>query len=203
MKRHFGFLKTTAIGGAIFLLPLIVIGALLAQLVPIVESIAEFWAQWIPVNTPAGVALVLLLAIAVLVLLCFLAGLGARRSLGRRFARFTEKYLLLFFPKYAIIREQMKGSVGGEEHKPQLKPVMIHLQDMRKIAFETDRTESGTVAVYIPGSPDPWAGEVAYVEAAQVSPLDIEYGDAMEIFEQLGRESADRVDGGVRSVSDS
>lgn len=200
MKRQFGFLKTTAIGGAIFLLPLIVIGALLAQIVPIVLWIANIWAEWIPIDTPAGIALVLLLAIAVLVILCFVAGLVARRSLGRQFSRAAEKYLLLCFPKYAIIREQMAGSVGGNEHKPRLDPVVVQLDDRSMIAFEVDRkggdTESsagtvgGTVAVYVPGSPDPWAGSIIYVEAERVERLDIEYGDAMAVFEQLGRGSA-------------
>ena len=35
------FLRTTAIGGVLFLLPLIVLGALIGQVVPIVMSIAE------------------------------------------------------------------------------------------------------------------------------------------------------------------
>jgi len=67
---------------------------------------------------------------------------------------------------------------------------MIRLDDVSRIAFEVDRTDNGTVAVYVPGSPDPWAGRVVYMTADRVEPLEIEYGDALATFEQLGRGSA-------------
>jgi hypothetical protein len=41
MIKHIGFLKTTAIGGLLFLLPLIIVGALIGQVVPIVMTVAE------------------------------------------------------------------------------------------------------------------------------------------------------------------
>ena len=82
VKKSFGFLKTTAIGGLIFLLPLIVIGALVGQIVPIVLSIATFLSDYIPVKTPAGIAMLIGLALGIVLLLCFAAGLVARWSIG-------------------------------------------------------------------------------------------------------------------------
>jgi hypothetical protein len=51
MHRHFGFLKTTALGGLLFLLPLIVIGALAGQAVPIVLTVADVFGKVIPVRS--------------------------------------------------------------------------------------------------------------------------------------------------------
>ncbi len=82
MNKLVRFLKTTAIGGLLFLLPLIVIGALIGQVVPIVLSIAEVLGEYIPLKTAGGIGLLILLAVVVVLLLCFAAGLLARWSLS-------------------------------------------------------------------------------------------------------------------------
>ncbi len=73
------FLRSTATGGLIFLLPLAVLLALLGQVYSIVLAIAKPLHDWIPVYTPLGISLLFLAALAILVLLCFMAGLAAQR----------------------------------------------------------------------------------------------------------------------------
>ncbi len=91
VKKSFGFLKTTAIGGLIFLLPLIVIGALVGQVVPIVMTVANLLYEYIPFKTRAGIALLFALSIGIVLLMCFAAGLIARWSIGKKLSRFIEK----------------------------------------------------------------------------------------------------------------
>lgn len=190
-QKRPGFWKTTGIGGLLFLLPLIVVGALLGQLVPLVFSIADTLEDFLPLRTPAGIALLLGLSVLILLLMCFGAGMIARRSLGKQISLFMEKRLMLVFPRYAIIKEQMAGSLGGHESLPRMQPVMVQFDDHARIAFETDRDASGRVVVYLPGSPDAWSGEVAFVRPDQVKPLDIDFGEAIGVSERLGRESVD------------
>ena len=102
-KRFINFLKTTAIGGLLFLLPLIVLGALVGQIAPIILSAATALNQYIPVKTPAGIAILIGLSIAILLLLCFAAGMFARWSLGKKISTAFEKKLALFFPRYSIL----------------------------------------------------------------------------------------------------
>ena len=92
-KNPFGFVRTTAIGGLLFLLPLIVVGALIGQVVPIVITVAHFLREILPgtFRTPGGLAILILLAIAVVLLLCFAAGVIARNSIGRKFSEAFEK----------------------------------------------------------------------------------------------------------------
>jgi uncharacterized membrane protein len=190
-RRAIGFLKTTAIGGLLFLLPLIVLGALIGQVVPIVLSVAEALSEFIPVKTPSGIAFLLALAIAILLLLCFAAGLLARWSLGQRISATFEKNLLLLFPRYAILKDQMAGTIGGEQTKPRMQPVLCRFDDSSRIGFETERGENGgPVTVYLPGSPDPWAGKIVLLDADRVEPLGTEFGETVTTCEQLGRGSA-------------
>jgi uncharacterized membrane protein len=190
MNKFIRFLKTTAIGGLLFLLPLIVIGALIGQIVPIIMSVARGLGGVIPIKTPGGIGLLILLSIAVLLLACFGAGLLARRSLGKKLSENFEKYLLLLVPRYAIIKEQMVSGIGGHENIPTMKPVLVRFIDSQRIGFETERTDDGLVTVYLPGSPDPWAGSVVQLNADRVKTLDAEFGNTVATFEQLGRKSA-------------
>jgi uncharacterized membrane protein len=189
MKQSFGFLKTTGIGGVIFLLPLVFIGILVGQVVQVVLVIAEGLSGVIPAKTPAGIALLILAAVALLILACFTAGIIARRTIGRRLSRFIERHVTFFFPRYAIFKDQMAGSIGGEECRPDLRPVVVRFDDSTRIAFEVERNAQGLVTVFLPGAPDPWAGSVVQMSADRVDPLHAEFSDVMATFEKLGRES--------------
>lgn len=188
MERHFGFLKTTALGGILFLLPLIVVGALIGQAVPIVMMLADFLGRFIPQRSVGGVSLVIVLALVLVLLICFGAGVVARLSLGRRFSGWMERNLLLLFPRYAIVRDQMAGNVGGGIVSTTLKPVLVRFDDHQLIAFESDRGDD-LVIVYLPGAPDPWSGQIVFVKPEQVSPLNMDFAKAIEICKRLGRES--------------
>ncbi len=188
----FGFLRTTAIGGLLFLLPLIVVGALVGQVVPIVMTIAESLGKILPgfLKSPSGVAMLIFSAIVALVLICFVAGLLARRSFVRNLSEAFEKKLVLLFPRYAILKDQMADSIGGEQARAVMKPVIARLDDCIRIGFETERNpDNGLVSIYFPGSPDPWAGHVALLKIEQVDALNVEFGEAVATCEQLGRGS--------------
>ncbi len=191
-KNPLGFLKTTAVGGLLFLLPLIVAGALIGQMVPIVNAIASALAGILPgtFKTPGGIALLVLLSIVVLLLLCFIAGLIARRSLGRSLSGVFEKKLVMLFPRYAIIKDQMADTLGGKQVQTQMHPVLVRFDDRFRVGFETERDEAtGVAAVYLPGSPDPWAGHVALVDIERVQSVPVEFCELAATCEQLGRGS--------------
>lgn len=187
-RRFINFLKTTAIGGLLFLLPLIVLGALIGQLVPIVGSIKSALEGKIPVDTPSGYAFLTALAIAILLLLCFGAGVLAKWSLGRKISSAFEKKLTLFFPRYAILKDQMADTIGGDETRPAMKPVLVTFDECSRIAFESER-DKGLVTIFLPGSPDPWAGKTVMVKEERVEKLTSEFGDTASTCEQLGRGS--------------
>ena len=190
-KTKFGFLKTTGIGGVLFLLPLIILGALIGQVVPIVWTIAEILSDLIPVpiQTPEGITLLVSASVLVLLLICFAAGIVARRSFGRRISATFEKNLTMLFPRYAIFKDQIAGTLGGDKDHPTMKPVMVRFIDSFQVAFEVDRSEKGFVTLFLPGSPDPWSGRIVMVESDRTQPLNLRFAETVSIFEKLGRES--------------
>lgn len=187
------FMRTTAIGGLMFLLPLVVVGAAIGQVAPVVMTIAESIHKLLPglSKIPGGIALLILLAIVILLLICFVAGILARRSFIHRLSEWFEKKITLLFPRYAILKDQMADSIGSDQTKADMKPVVVRFDDHMQVGFETERNDQVPfVSVYLPGSPDPWAGRVVLVESERIEPLDVHFGVAVGTCEQLGRGSA-------------
>ena len=93
----------------------------------------------------------------------------------------------------------MADTIGGDQTRPQMRPVLVRFDDMQRVAFETERSDdTQIVTVYLPGSPDPWAGTVAMIEADRVEPLKADFGEAVAACEQLGRGSAQLLKGSDR-----
>ncbi|QDS98465.1 DUF502 domain-containing protein [Adhaeretor mobilis] len=170
-------------------MPVAVIGALLGYVYNIVAVIYDPLKEYMPVHTAYGLTLLFLIAVAILLILCFLFGLAARRAFGRKFSQAIEKQLVMVFPKYAIYKDIVAGNIGGETLTPSLIPVTVRLDDMTRIGYESGRTESELVIVYLPGSPDPWIGSVALVEPNRIQKLDTDFNETAAICERLGRNS--------------
>lgn len=190
VTKGFGFLKTTAVGGLIFLLPLAVIGALLGYVYQVVLVVYEPLKAYLPVSSALGLTILFLIAVSIVLVVCFLCGLAARRAIARKFSQVIEKQLVMVFPKYTIYKDIVAGNIGGGALAPSLKPVTVRLQDMIRVGYEAGRTERGLVIVYLPGSPDPWIGSVALVEPDRVEPLAVDFNETAAICERLGRDSA-------------
>jgi uncharacterized membrane protein len=194
VSHSIGVLKTTAIGGIFFLLPLIVVGALIGQTLQIVWVVAQSVHDYLPVKSPFGYSLLLAAAVLLLLLLCFAAGVAAKRSLGKQFTESIEKYLLMLFPRYAIFKEQLTGNIGGDVLHNRLKPVMVSMPEGKRLGMEVERSDSADspekavwVTVFLPGSPDPWSGSVVIVDVNHVQRLEIPFAEAIATAEQLGR----------------
>ncbi|MBW2274418.1 MAG: hypothetical protein JRG96_14195 [Deltaproteobacteria bacterium] len=98
------FIKTTLIGGLIFLVPLIVLIVVIGQAIGVLIVVAEPIAELIPAETVAGIALVNLIALGAVILLCFLAGLVARSAAARKLTDMAESKVLQKIPGYTIIK---------------------------------------------------------------------------------------------------
>jgi uncharacterized membrane protein len=200
MTKPLGFVKTTAIGGLLFLLPLIVIAAIVGQAVPALLSFASTIGTIVPARGPAGAAGLVAIALGIVVLLCFVAGLVTRRSFGQRFSRWLERNLEILFPRYLVIRERMSETVGDAAGPSLLKPVLVRFDDHHRVAFESDRA-GDAVAVFLPASPDPWSGEVVFVAASRVVPLSLDLSDALATCKRMGRDSVTRTLGPTAAVT--
>ncbi len=181
-------MRTTLLGGLMFLVPVVFIAIILTKAFQLSMAVAKPVDAVIPIESFAGVALVNILAVAVIILVCFLAGLVARTAiLGRRVER-IDNLMIDAVPTYAIVKAVLSGAADPDNLDTVLKPVLVRFDDYDQIAFERERDQS-KATLFLPGSPSAWSGSVVMVELSRVTDLNLKPHEAMKLLRVLGRGS--------------
>jgi uncharacterized membrane protein len=183
------FIKTTAIGGLLFLVPLVVLAVILKKAYDIMLLVAVPLDGLIPIEAIGGVALSNILAVLCIFVACFLAGLLAKSKPGKAIFNWIDAKLLLFFPGYSYLKSLTSSFTDERDEGKVLKPIIAKLDDQSQLAFEVEHADDGTVVVYVPGAPDSRSGNVVYLTPDRVEPLDITFGDVTRSLRQFGRGS--------------
>ena len=184
------FIRVTVLGGIFFLLPLVVAVAVTSKALSIVHSLATPLLENLPIETVAGAAVIHLVSVVVLVLLCFLAGLAAQRPAAGRLVNYLEHDVLMKFPPYALLRTRTESILKPEE-RDKLTPAIVRFDDYWQLAYHIETLEDGRAVVFLPGSPDPWSGNVCTVEGERVGELDATVKSIGDALKRLGKGSAE------------
>jgi uncharacterized membrane protein len=184
------FLKTAIIGGVAFVIPFIIVVVLLLKAMKIMMVIAAPLDSLIPIDTIGGVALANILALILVIIICFLAGLAAKSLYAKRIHESIDSKLRLFIPGYAFLKE-MTGGLEEDSEDKHMIPVIAKLDDSAQIGFEVDRLESGLVVVYLPGAPNPWSGSVVLMTEDRIEKLNLKFTAVTKVMKRIGIGSAE------------
>ena len=144
MKNFTQFIKTTILGGLIFLVPLVVVTVVLAKAHEVMAKVAKPFSALIPLDTVGGVAIANLLAILAILLCCLIVGMIAKGDAAKRLLKSTEEKLLVI-PAYAFIKGVTDSLISSEEAAKAFVPVIVKFDDNAQMAFEIERSEGGNV----------------------------------------------------------
>ena len=115
-----------------------------------------------------------------------MAGLLARLALARKAVDALEANVLSRLPAYALLKTQTQSMLSPEDIEG-MSVVVMRFDDSWQIGFEIERIEGGKVALFLPGTPDPWSGSVCIAEAERVTPLDLPVATVATMARRLGR----------------
>jgi uncharacterized membrane protein len=189
MSSRLGFIKTTVVGGVVFLIPAVIVVIVLGKVIGTLAVIAKTLSPFFGIESLVGGLVLDLLALAATVLLCFGAGFVAKHAYAKRMRKKLDATLLSVFPGYAIIKGFVDNLRETEQTAGSFLPVLVRFDDYVQIALETHRDSAGKVAVYLPGAPNPWSGTVVYVSEERVQPLAMTLTEALRSIRTLGKES--------------
>jgi uncharacterized membrane protein len=181
--------KATLVGGAVFLIPGFLAAFVLAKVFGILKSLAVAIGPRLGIESLVGGVLLDVAVIIAVLLVCLAAGLFARRATAQRIRTKLDHLLLASFPGYAFVKGLAENMQQSEEIASSFVPVLVTFDDFWQVAFETDRASGGTVAVYLPGAPNPWSGSVIFVSGERVEKLPVSVTEAIKIIRTLGRGS--------------
>lgn len=186
----FRFLKTTVLGGIVFLVPIIIFIVVVGKALELTYQLTTPLAALLRTDSDTDPTVARLLALAVLVLICFVAGLLAKTALAGEFVRFLEVNILDRIPAYALLKTKAESVLSAEDAES-LRPVLARFDDSWQLALEVERIAGGKVVVFLPGAPDPWSGSVCILTDDRVTTLDITIKSAAALMKRLGKGSAD------------
>lgn len=194
MKKFIQAIRATIVGGALFLTPIIVLTLILGKALKLLRKFLAPVSQHIPIESFMGLETPKLLAIVVLVFICFLAGLFARTSMAKSMVRWLETTLLSNLPGYSFMKnlgEEYAGSTPTHSYQS----VLVRFDDACQIGFLVEHIPDGRVVVFIPGSPSPWTGSVFIFNEDRITLLDEATNSAVKCLQRLGAGTGTLING--------
>jgi uncharacterized membrane protein len=184
MKSVFSFIRSTLIGGIFFLLPVYLIFTLLYKLHLAAAKILAPLTHFLPENI-LGINAGKLVAILILVLICFFAGMLFRVSLVKRGIHYLEDRFLSHLPGYSLLKSKTSDTLG-EKIDYYLSTVLVEEQHTWKLGLLIEEKED-LCTVYFPKAPRNDSGEVVTVSSFSVKKLNLPTKEALLHLKNFGR----------------
>jgi uncharacterized membrane protein len=133
----------------------------------------------------SGTTMETIMAVALIVLLCFVAGLFARTILAQRIMSELESAVLSKVPAYDYLKQAGSSMMGlGEMAEHPL--VLAQFGGAWRLGVQTDAVVGGLAAVFVPNSPNTFSGSVFFVASDNIRPLDVPLAQALGCLERCG-----------------
>ena len=194
MNRILGFIRTTLVGGLLYLIPIVLLLVVLGKAMGVAHKIVPAFAGPIRAMQLGNLLTPQIFAALLVALFCFLAGLFSRTGLARSIAGFIDSKILINVPGYGFFRSMSGGSAGIESFAHE--PVVVAIEDEAwQIAFVVERLDDSRVAVFVPGVPQVGSGSLYFVAPERVKPLGIPSTAAFQILRRMGVGSGEALKG--------
>jgi len=175
------------VGGLLVLLPLYLAVLLLLKglqtLVAVVRPVAALLPDWLPAQN--------LLALLLVLLLCFGVGVLVRTQLG---GVIRDRLQTLFgrVPGYALFRSMTKR-LAGKTDENVWTPALVEIEDALVPGFIIEEHDDGRLTVFVPSVPTPLAGAVYVLDRSRVHVVDVPFTQALKTFSHWGAGSKELV----------
>jgi len=181
MPKTKSVFRTNVIYGVLVLVPLGVIVLLLAKIVEILEKIAE------PLNLQSATSVIgaVILAVLLVLILCFVVGMFVRTRLGSWSLERFERTVLKQIPGYEIISNALKGFA---EKKTAYRAALVRLcgPGTGVLGFIMEENDNGSLTVFVPSVPTLTMGSLHVVDRERVTLLEAGSIDVTNCISQWG-----------------
>jgi uncharacterized membrane protein len=185
MRNLLKFIKTTALGGVIFLLPIIVLAILFKAAYNFVKEPLAPLAALSPIQTFGGVGVAALMAVVLIFALCFLAGLAIRTTWAQRVMEQFDSQFLGKIPFYAFLRS-MFYEMSGRQAETGLNLALAWIEECWQPAVVQEELENGWLVVFVPQAPTPFSGAIYYMPPDRVKRLAATSGEMFKVLARFG-----------------
>ena len=185
MKTIAQFVRTTILGGVFFLAPIVVLIVILAKAFDYAKKGLNAVLVHIPAASDLSGGAATALAIAVVALVCFLAGLVARTMAAQRVIDALESSVLSKIPAYDYLKQESASALGVAEIAEH-PVVFVPMEGGWQLGVQTEALSGGLVSVFVPGAPDPHSGSVFFFSKDNVRPAGVKLAAGLNCLRRCG-----------------
>ena len=181
MKSLAELTKTTLIGGVLIVLPIYLSILMVAKTLSVIVALLA------PVTAtiPAGAQFRQLIAVLIVLAVCFVAGIIVRTGAGLRAKNAFERSVLEKIPGYELVRG-LTARVSGDEREGAFRPALVEIEDALSPGFIIEELEDGRYTVLVPSVPTPAAGALFILPKERVHPVDVPFTQAVKVISKWG-----------------
>jgi uncharacterized membrane protein len=185
MRGILEFLKTTLAGGFFVVLPVVLIWLILTETIQLLAALGSPLLELFPSGF-LGESPGPTLAIILLVLACFIAGLAMRTQLGTWLGQRAEERVLARIPGYSVLRN-ISRALSGSVTDLSFTPALIVVSDgVRKLGFIVETHDDDHLTVFVPLTSAPAMGDVYVVRRDRVQALEATLTQALDPISHFG-----------------
>jgi uncharacterized membrane protein len=190
MNRLTNFIKTTAIGGLLVIVPIAIIVFILARIFYGMLALSKSVVAELGLQIDDALIMVVI-ALASLIGLCFLTGLLVRTRLGVALGTWMNRNVGRRIPMFNAISSLTKRFVGLDGNKFAPVEVDLYGSDARVLGFLIEQLPDERCAVFVPSAPVATVGNIHIVPLVNVKKLDASVTDMLTAISQWGVDSSD------------
>ena len=174
MKTITKFLKVTLVGGLLVVLPIWV------SLLLLLKAFKGAMAMLLPIakSLPQSLVHEKVVALVLLLMICFVVGLLIRTEPDRRFGDWLSQHILDRIPGFSLMRG-MTRQLAGKKGEQSFQPALVEIEDALVQAFIIEKHADGQFTVFVSSSPTPMAGAIYILSPERVHPVDVPLRKAM------------------------
>lgn len=186
MKGIIQFVKTTLFGGFFVVLPMVLLYIVMGELFDTAIALGTPIADVLPVDAFGDADTAKVIALLLLLILCFLTGMALRTRAGNRILEWLECKVLEPIPGYTVLRDLSKR-IAGDENRDFFRPaILTDYCGMRTPVFIVEEHATGDYSVLIPIAPTPAMGTIQIAPKELVQKVDLPVSEALECFWHWG-----------------
>jgi uncharacterized membrane protein len=186
MKPLLRFIKTTAIGGLLVLLPLLLLNLVLNEALGLIVVLAEPLEELFPKGTLDGTKYPIATGLIVITGVSFLIGLALRSESGKRLGRWVDRTVLERLPVYSVLKNLIAAFMGSEKEGAFKIAVLQSSEGEYEIVYIVEDFGDDYVTVFVPWSPTVFSGSVKIVNRNRLEILDATLGEVSRVLGNWG-----------------
>lgn len=181
MKRLIELVRTTVVGGLLVILPIAIAVIVFAKTLSFVAGALHPVAELLPGGRITSGFLAALLIVAV----CFVAGIVASTTLGRRAADLLQDRVLAKVPGYDLIRN-LSRRIAGDDVGTAFAVCLAEVGEGLVPALVIEEHPDGRYTVFVPAVPTPGVGALYIMDRERVNIIDVPLSQAIEVLTRWG-----------------